>query len=293
MEREKLKALITLLDDTDENIFHQVREAILKEGYDAIPLLEESWENTELGPEFRSRLEEIVHSIQYENVRSSLTEWINSTEKDLLEGAVIVAKYHYPSIEYAGIEAQIESIKKQIWLEINEYQTAYEKIRIFNKVFFGKIGFRGAGSDYYSPFNSYINLVLESKKGNPISIAIIYSIVAQRLDMPVYGVNLPNHFIAAFLDTDGILKHFSEEEHHGVLFYINPYSKGTIFDKQEIDSYLENLNRDKELEYYEPCSNTTIINRMITNLIIAYEQEGKTDKADELRELRQLFDLKI
>jgi len=293
MESAKIKALINLLDDPDEMVYNQVREAIIKEGSEVIPLLEESWENVDHGSLYRSRLEELVHTIQLSRTTQLLSQWINDADKDLLEGAIIVAKYQYPDLDTSLIYDEIEKLRKSIWIEINEYHTAYEKIRIFNKVFFGKLGFRGAGSDYYSPFNSYINAVLESRKGNPLSISLVYSILAQKLNMPVYGVNLPNHFIVAYLDTDDILRHFSEDEHYGVLFYINAYSKGAIFDRSEIDDYLKNLDKEPERSYYEPCSNSTIINRMITNLIIAYEQEGKTGKADELRHLRQLFDLKI
>lgn len=293
MESAKIKALINLLDDPDEMIYNQVREAIINEGNDIIPLLEESWENIDHGSLYRSRLEELVHTIQFTNTAKSLQNWIDSPNKDLLEGAIIIARYQYPELDIKHIYTEIEKLKKAIWIEINEYQTAYEKIRIFNKVFYGKLGFRGAGSDYYSPFNSYINTVLESRKGNPLSLSLIYSILAQQLNMPIYGVNLPNHFIVAYLDSDDILRHFSEEEHYGVLFYINAYSKGAIFDRNEIDDYLKNLDKEPERSFYEPCSNSTIINRMITNLVIAYEQEGKTEKADELRKLRQLFDLKI
>lgn len=293
METASLKALITLIDDPDETIFLQVRDAIQKEGIKAIPFLEESWEQQDLGTLFRSRLEELVHSIQLEHTKKLLENWIASEEKDLMQGALIVARYQYPELDEKGIYQELDKIKKAIWLEINEYQTAYEQIRIFNKVFFGKLGFRGAGSDYYSTFNSYINCVLESKKGNPLSLSLIYSVVAQQLQLPVYGVNLPNHFILAYLDNNDVLRHFSEDEHYGVLFYINPYSKGAIFDRSEIDAFLENIDRQPERSYYEPCSNSTIINRMITNLIISYEQDGKTEKADELREIRQLFDLKI
>lgn len=293
METKSLKALILLLEDPDEAIFEQIRTAIINEGLAAIPYLEESWENSNFGPDYRKKIEDLVHHIQFTHIQEELVNWLNSPDKDLMEGALIVARYHYPDLDTKAVYQELENIKKAIWLEISDHRTAYEQIRIFNKVFFGKLGFKGAGSDYYSPLNSYLNCVLDSKKGNPLSLSIIYSTIAQQLGLPIYGVNLPNHFILAYLDRNDILSQFKEGENYGILFYINPYSKGSIFEREEIDSFLDNLGREHERSYYEPCSNSTIIHRMITNLIIAYEQEERRDKANELRQLRDLFDFKV
>ncbi len=64
------------------------------------------------------------------------------------------------------------------------------------------IPFSGNTTNHQDPQNSYIGQVLDTKKGNQISLASIYSIIAQKLDIPIYGVNLPQHFILAYLDED-------------------------------------------------------------------------------------------
>ncbi len=288
-----IKALIRLIDDPDEHIFEHVRDQLMSQGTKVISVLENSWEMDDYGLVFQSRIEKIIHDIQFNTVKDELISWINSTKKDLLEGALIVAKYQYPSLDEEKIKEQINLIRQDIWLEINNSQTSFEKVRIFNRIFFGKYSFKGDSKNFHSPNNSFINRVIESKKGNPLSLSLIYSIIAQSLNMPVFGVNLPNHFVLAYLDENNIIPENKKEEMLGILFYINPFSKGNIFDRYEIDTFLENLNKNKSREFYEPCSNTSIIVRMLTNLIVAFQQSGSKKKVEELIELRDCFGLTL
>jgi uncharacterized membrane protein len=144
-----------------------VHDRLLSYGADAIPFLENSWEDQDFGLLFQSRIETIIHEIQFEEIRRKLTNWIASSDKDLLTGSIIIAKYQYPGLDESAIRGQIETIQKDVWLEINQKQTALEKVRIINKVFFGLHHFQGNAKTFHSPLNSYINTVLETKKGNP------------------------------------------------------------------------------------------------------------------------------
>lgn len=287
-EQKNIEALIHLIDDPDETIYQHVHDRLLQYGPDAIPFLENSWGEKDYGLIFLNRVEQIIHDIQFEDAKRKLIDWQKS-EKDLLEGAIVIAKYQYPGLNEEHIREFIVEMRKDIWLELSPRQTAFEKIRIFNKIFFGKYKFHGDSKDFHAPVNSYINTVIESRKGNPLSLSIIYSIVAQSLGMSVYGVNLPNHFILAYIDEDGTNLFTKSEDNNGILFYINPFSKGSLFDENEINDFLKNLNIPPTKEYYEPCSNTTIISRMLTNLITAFQQAGNAEKVIELTELRNLL----
>ena len=111
--------------------------------------------------------------------------------------------------------------------------------------------------------------------------------------MPVYGVNLPNHFVLAYLDEDNLNPFINTNNQHGALFYINAFSKGGIFDELEIKEFLRALKKPELREYFEPCSNSSIIMRMLTNLINAFQQSGNAEKVNELIAMRDLFDLKL
>tara|TARA_R110002072_G_scaffold302402_1_gene485087 strand:+ start:11750 stop:12625 length:876 start_codon:yes stop_codon:yes gene_type:complete len=287
---KSIAALVNLIDDPDENIFEHVRDQLIGHGTQAIPFLESSWENDDFGLVFQLRIESLIHDIQFSNIKNDLKAWIISPQKDLLEGTIIISRYQYPNIEEQVVKDEVQAIRKAIWLEINEGQTALEKVRIFNKVFYGEYGFTGNSKDYHSPENSYIYKVLERKKGNPLTLCILYSVIAQSLDMPIYGINLPNHFVLSYLDENNTFAAINKESKYGSLFYINAFAKGGIFDEAEIDEFLKGLNKPKLREYYEPCSNSAIITRMLTNLIASFQQTGSSEKVKELIELRELFE---
>ena len=287
--KPSISALVKLIDDPDENVFLHVRDEIIKCGSTAIPYLEKSWEEDYYGLVFQSRIENIIHDIQFEEVKTNLEKWNDCPEKDLLEGAIIVAKYQYPGLDEDSIRSFIQTIRQDIWLELNDHLTAYEQVKIFNRIFFKAHKFHGDSKNYHSPVNSYINTVLESKKGNPLSICLLYSIIAQSLELPIYGVNLPNHLVLAYIDTRGSGAMINEENEFGVLCYINAFSNGVIFNTNEIKQFLDELKLPHHREYFEPCSNSAIIKRMLNNLISSFQRVGNSEKVDELTLLRNII----
>jgi regulator of sirC expression with transglutaminase-like and TPR domain len=289
-QQTTIQALVRLIDDPDELIFQQVRQELMNMGTEVIPHLESSWEQDYYGLLFQDRIENVIHDIQFEEVKSQLNAWLHSADKDLLKGAVIIAKYQYPGLDEQNVLNQIQMIRRDIWLELNDHQTAFEQVKIFNRIFFGMHRFKGASHQVPSPHHSLINVVLENKKGNPLSLCLLYSVIAQSLDLPIYGVNLPNHFILAYMDSKHSAMGMQQnEDDYGVLFYINAFAKGSIFDANEIKTFLKGIHLNPERSHFEPCSNSAILKRMLTNLIFAFQQAGAAQKVNELQELRALI----
>jgi regulator of sirC expression with transglutaminase-like and TPR domain len=288
-DKISIDALIRLVDDPDEQVFVHVRDQLLNFGTYALPFLQNSCDLLESDLIFQSRIEQIIHEIQFEAIKNRLEIWVNSEEKDLVEAAIIVAKYQYPNFDETLIYNTIDHLVNDCWLELNNRQTAFEKIKIINKIIFDFHGFQGDTINYNSPLNSFINAVIESRSGNPLSLSILYSIVAQALNIPVYGVNLPNHFVLAYMDEYGSRNYSDKKNDYGVLFYINPFSKGTLIDENSIQKFITDLKLTPQRSYFEPCSNSTIITRMLSNLIAGYEQLGNKEKVEELNVLRSII----
>ncbi len=278
----EIDALVKLLDDPDEEVFLHVQEKLLEYGYDAIAHLESAWEKS-LDTLLQERIENIVHTIQFTNVKQDLNLWYQSGAFDLLQGALIINRYQFPDLDEQVIINQIEDIKREIWVGLQYEMSSIEKIKLINHVFYNQFGFSGNTKNHHDPQNSYLNQVLESKKGNQISLAIIYSTVAQKLDIPVYGVNLPQHFILGYIDEG------NPDREHAVLFYINAFNKGAIFGKHDVDQFLRQLNLEPQPGFYTPCNNAEIARRIIRNLISAYENLGATEKVNELKQLQDIL----
>ncbi|MES2265384.1 MAG: transglutaminase-like domain-containing protein [Bacteroidota bacterium] len=275
----EVNSLIRLLDDPDAEIYEHVHQKLLSFGNEAIEYLESAFEQA-FDSIQQERIANLVHEIQFGALKNDLKLWHQSGAFDLLQGILIINRYQYPDLDEQKVINQIESIKRDIWIQMMNEASPVEQVKLMNHVFYSIHGFSGNTANHRDPQNSYISQVLETKKGNQISLAIIYSIIAQKLDIPVYGVNLPQHFILAYLDESR-----ETEFEGGILFYINAFNKGFIFGRRDVDMFLKQLNLQFDKQFYEPCSNSDIIKRVIRNLISAYEHLGSSDKVDELNEL--------
>lgn len=289
ISKKELTALIHLLDDPDESVYSHVKNRFMSLGPPVIPHLESAWENA-YDIVLQKRIEQVIHDIQFEILIRAFKAWATTESDDLLKGLLLVARYQYPELNEEKIRKEIKKITQDVWLELNEDLTALEKINIINHIIFDVHGFTGSSvTTYYSPQNSFFNCLLETRKGNPVMLSCLYVLVAQELKIPIYGVNLPEHFICAYLDEDKNLVNLSNEEatRQHILFYINPFRKGIIFQHSDIDDFVKQLKLDPQASFYAPCSHVDIVVRVIHNLIFSYEKLGHVDK---IRELKWLLD---
>ncbi len=296
-EQQKIEALVSLLDDSDEEVVKHATDQLLAYGKEVLPLLEDiPVEN--INPTHQEKLKTIKSKIHLEEVKGELSQWASSGGKDLFEGAFLVAYYRYPNLDKESLNRKIDRIKLDLWVELNKDLTPLEKIKKVNYIFYNVYRFRGDADDYHSPENSYINKVIDNRKGNPISLAIIYAIICQRVGMPVYGVNLPQHFILSYKDHDTFPDESSiqgydylEPSKEGkTLFFINAFNKGTVFSQWNIDQFLKQLSLEPEEIYYEPCSNIEIIMRVCRNLIYSYENLNESHRSEDIGELLNLLE---
>jgi len=275
----EINSLIKLLDDPDQEIYTHVHDKLLTYGPTVITYLESAFEQA-FDSIQQERIADLVHEIQFDMLKKDLELWHQSGAFDLLRGALIINKYQYPDLDEQKVINQIEAIKRDIWMQMMFEGSPSDQVKLINHVLYNIYGFSGNTTNHQDPQNSYLNQVLETKKGNQISLAIIYSVVAQKLDIPIYGVNLPQHFILAYMDESA-----KSEFESGILFYINAFNKGFIFGRRDVDMFLKQLNLNVDKQFYEPCSNTDIVRRILRNLISAYENLGSPDKVRELNEL--------
>jgi len=284
INQTEVKSLIRLLDDPDQEIYNHVHDKLLSYGSEAIEYLESAFEQA-FDPIQQERIANLVHEIQFGILKTDLKLWHQSGSFDLLQGILVINRYQYPDLDEQKLINQIETIKRDIWIQMMNEASPVEQVKLINHVFYHLHGFSGNTANHQDPQNSYLSQVLETKKGNQILLASIYSIIAQKLDIPVYGVNLPQHFILAYMDESQ-----QSEMEGGVLFYINAFNKGFIFGRRDVDMFLKQLNLNFDKQFYEPCSNTDIVRRILRNLISSYEHLGSPEKVNELNELLNILD---
>jgi regulator of sirC expression with transglutaminase-like and TPR domain len=276
----ELNTLISLLDDTDGEVYKAVTHELLKQGLGVVSQLEKVWEATS-DPHLQVRLENVIHYIQFANTQEKISTWVKNGAINLLEGASIIAQIQYPNVNFKTLKKEVEKIADDVYLSAGSHLTAIEKVKLLNYVFYELNNFTRNTTNFYSPQNSFLNQVLDTRKGNPISLGILYISIAHHVGLPIYGVNLPKSFILAYINE---YRHVEDADiANDVLFYINPYNKGAILNRTEIDHFVRQHKLEPLPEYFTPCTNENIIQRLILNLMIAYEKMGYEEKGGAIK----------
>jgi len=283
MNENRLDSLITLLDDPDDSVFNHVLTEIIKEDISLVDRLEHIWE-TSFDELVQKRIELIIHQIQLNDTKIKIKNWANQKTLDLFEGIFLISRYQYPELKLKSIQVQLENIRKDIWIEFRNSLTSLEKITILNHIFFDHYRFTVDRDLPDSPNYCYINRVLESRKGNQVSIAILYTLVARALNLPVHYIDNKNNPLVGYFDKD-IANLSQEGSVNSVVFYINPSNKGAIIGPREVEYILQTTNQLEIEKLAQACPDRITIKRLIENLISAYNQIGANDKADYLNNI--------
>jgi Transglutaminase-like superfamily len=180
-ETTEISALLHLIDDPDDEVFVTVCEKIVSFGKAIIPNLENLWENTP-DEEVQERIELLIHRLHFQDLQAEFAEWNKQEDPDLFHGALIVSKYQYPELNITGIYQELEKIRRNIWLELNNYLTPLEQVNVVNNILYNYYKQKGSEISYSHPDDFLIHKAIESKKGNSLANGILYLSLCEMLD---------------------------------------------------------------------------------------------------------------
>lgn len=128
---------------------------------------------------------------------------------DVAEAALVIAQEEYPSLEIGIYLRRLDELADAARVAVRSSMPPAEQVQRLNQFLFNECGFSGNHEDYYDPRNSFLNDVLDRRTGIPISLSLVYSEVAQRVGLPVFGVSFPGHFLVKYVgDSDIIIDPF-------------------------------------------------------------------------------------
>jgi len=284
-ETNEFGYLIKLLDDEDEYVYTSIKERFLSHGNESTGFLK-NYLNDE-NYLIKKRANEIISILSFEELNEKFGRLSAKNENDILEEAIfLLASFGYPGVFMDDYKKELDKMATEIesaLLKVNLNSKKLETLEILNTVnnylFFEK-GYAGNAENYYEPDNSYLNRVMETKLGIPISLSVIYLLISKRLKLPVSGISLPGHFILKYSDT--------EEE-----FFIDPFNKGVIISIKEAEEFIKKIGMtQKEFEnipYLRKSSDKEIILRVIRNLVEIYKKKSDVLKSDQLEKLMSHF----
>ncbi len=288
--------MVKLLDDDDSEVVKTVRNSMLQDCEEIIPVLEKLWFEDAL-PSYSGIIENVIQEIQFENLKSDVKIALSNNSLSPLNAWVLASRLEYPNITEAQIKAHLNELKLQIWIKLAEVKNPIDQIQVINHVFFEVFGFKGNNEDYHNIDNSILLRVLETKTGNPISLSILYLTLANSLGIPLFGVNLPQHFVLGYgqlqqeLNQNQIwdFDEISNKTVESIIFYINPFSKGQIFTKESLLAFLKVIKINPNNQFMVPCSSKDILLRMLRNIHYSYKLQNNNHKMMQANELLDLI----
>lgn len=287
VENKEISALLHLIDDPDEEVYGTVSNKIISFGKAIIPNLESLWENTP-SEQTQERIELIIHRVHFRDLTDDFTNWKEGSA-NLLDGALLVAKYHFPEIEVGNTLQEIEKIRRNIWLELNSYLTPFEQINVITSILYNYFKLTGTEIAYNQPEDFLLTKVLEGKKGNAISNGVLYLILCELLDVPIKAINIPKQFILAYFDRQYNLLNPVGHSSEKISFYIDPLN-GQVYTQKDVENYFKRIAVPPTISYFKPWHNKRVIQSLLEELSKCFDNEHNQYKKEELLALAKLLE---
>lgn len=285
-ENKEITALLNLIDDPDEEVYHTVSDRIISFGKGIIPNLEHLWEHTS-DETIQERIEQMIHKLHFRDLVTDFEHWKQGSN-ELLQGALLTARYHYPDMQPLQTLQEIEKIRRNIWLELNNYLTPLEQVNVISSILYNYYKQIGVEVSYQQPEDFFINKTVETRRGNAISNGILYLVLCSLLDIPVKAVNIPRQFILAYMDTSYQLLNPEAHNAEKIKFFIDPLN-GQVYSHKDVENYFNRLSVPPTTSYFRERTNVEVIRYLLDELSKCFDDPANRYKMEELQWLSALL----
>lgn len=179
----------------------------------------------------------------------------------LLEAATAIAQDEYPDLDVQEVLGDVDQLLARLRRRCAEDADPLQRLRVLNQFFFRDMGFGGNVNNYYDPDNSYLNVMLKTRRGIPITLAVLWLELAQGLNLKARGISFPGHFMVKVNLPNGQV-------------VIDPFT-GQSLSREDLSERLEPYKRRNGLVddfdvpvglYLQAAPSREILARMLRNL---------------------------
>ncbi len=183
----------------------------------------------------------------------------------LVEAAVAIAQDDFPKLDTQSVLAEIDALAVRLKRRFPTDAVPVQRLRWLNRFFFQELGFAGNVNHYYDPENSYLHRVLDTRRGIPITLAILYIELASQIGLTARGVSFPGHFLVKLRMATG--------QQQGEVV-IDPFT-GHSLSRDELDELLAPYKRNRGLQgefdvplglFLQAATGREVVARMLRNL---------------------------
>ena len=258
-------ALVKLLGDDDPSVYQAVREKILSLGDNSRRWLRPHTLSSDRL--IRRRAQEIIRHFDRLEADNRFLGFClqRGQDLDLEQGVWLLAQTQYPEANVEAYAALLDAFAGELRQRLPPGARAQSLLTVINDYLFTELRITGNEQNYYDPDNSYLNRVLDRRTGNPITLCLIYVLLARRLSLPISGIGLPGRFICRYQTS-------SEE------IYVDAFAGGTLLTKADCVQYLLNTSFSVRDDYLSPVTPRRFLLRVCANLHQIYLQSGRDER---------------
>jgi regulator of sirC expression with transglutaminase-like and TPR domain len=272
-----IDALLRLLSDPNEQVARTIQDQLARLGADVLPFLEQAGtEDVAMQP----RVAYIKEEICFGQLKDEFQQFVakSARQDDWEHGTFLIAKLAYPDLNIPHYVECLDNLAEEFrnkWLASES--ASGKAARLLSNFLFKDKGFSGNREEYYDPNNSYLNRVIDTRQGIPISLSALYIFVGKRLGLPLVGVGMPGHFLVKL-------------ESETPAQFVDCFNGGTILREQDCEQFITASGLQYAPKFLEKSSTPTMLARMLRNLLSIYEQESEEPMARRVRTFLELLE---
>lgn len=254
-------AIARLLRDNDPATVSLVKEQLIERGSDGVASLRDLLALDDEG--VTAHVREVIEKIETVEAQDDmlLCAHLFPEHGDIEAAWWLLTLCFEPDAPIAQLQRKLDEWGRRLRVLVAQAGSARERLQALTTFMAEDLGFRGNEEEYYDPKNSLLSDVLETRRGIPISLAMLYLIIGRHAHMQIDGINLPGHFIARY---------------ERILF--DPFHEGRILSRPDCEAILARQGLKTESSYFAPASPRIVLMRMLANLLFIFERAGEERK---------------
>lgn len=264
LSTENKEAFLALLDDQNAAVRKSLLGYFLEHSTEVVPFLKEVAAGKNRSHAWHARW--FLEELKFSDPVAEFKGFIRSLNYELETGALLLSRTVFPSVDIGSCCELLDEMAARCRELIAEPMSAREKCRVINRVVFHEYGFRGNYEHYTDPLNSFLDQVLERRKGIPISLSIVYLLVAHRLSLDLEPVGLPGHFVIGCYTEDAP-------------FFVDAFEQGAFRTPEELFTLLRAQQIEPRETDLAPTPVREVLCRCCRNLANHYRASGDAEKA--------------
>lgn len=261
---EQRAALTGLLDDPSPAVRRSLLVHFAKHGRESVDFLRHVASQPDHA--LAGHANWFLRELDFSDPVAEFRGFIRSLNYELETGALLLSRTIHPDLDIGASCTQLDRMAARCRELIAEPATVRDKCRVMNRVLFHEFALRGNTEHYADPLNSFLDQVLIRRKGIPISLSIVYLLVAERLGLSLEPVGLPGHFMVGC---------YAEE----LPFYIDPFSAGRFISASEAVAMLRQHTPSPSIADLAPTPVREVLCRCCRNLVNHYSVANDPEHA--------------